>query len=146
MMLILMLHTKFVSFSFHHTCLINSIYHQGPHGLEAPEARKLACQCIMSGCAGRASVALLLLFIWHPAMELDIHVHQHSYQLQGHKFTGNVFTGQGKNELDKEKYCNQKQKWRKEKHFNPSGKQTERARRGYQKTDTLQQYQKKTRE
>lgn len=41
-----------------------------------------------------------LLFRGLAAVELDTPVQQHSHQCQCQKFTGNVFTGQKKNEFD----------------------------------------------
>lgn len=71
-----------------------------------------------------------------------MHVHQLSYQRQCQKFGGNVFTGQEKNEFDFLKNTATTGRNRGKKSFSPSGKHTERAERGHQKTDVFQQYKK----
>lgn len=79
------------------TCLIKSVHFWGLHGLKRQKTRKLAGFYIMSSHASSVSVSsITLLFIWHKAVELDMHVHQLSYQCQSQKLAGNVFTDQGK--------------------------------------------------
>lgn len=87
----------------HWTCLVKSV-----HGLKRQETKKLAGLYMIPIHASSVSVSsITLLSIWHEAVELGTHVHQHSYQRQCQKFAGNVFTGQEKSEFDfKKKYSN----------------------------------------
>ena len=56
---------------------------------------QLASWCVTSSHASSTCASSMsLLFIWHKAMELDVHAHQHCYKCQYQKFTGQVVTGQ----------------------------------------------------